>query len=237
MTYVLDTVVILILLGSIFWGYRRGFVKTAAQTIGCVAAILVAFLLSGMIAEGIFDLVIDKPLKTYANEQIVDTAEGALETQLDLVLKDMPDWTKGVLQRMGYATTEDIMEKLSPDADATVTGIIDDMVRPPIVGILRLIAFLILFLVLMIVVLFLSKVLRRIFRFPLLRQLDGMLGVIPGLIVGILWIMGLTTLLQLYVSLSSDTGLITNELVRNTTLVRIAIDWNPLTAAVQTLFV
>ena len=237
MAYVLDAVVVLILAGSIFWGYRRGFVKNAAQTIGCVAAIVIAFFLSGVIAGSVFDLVIDKPLKTYANEQLIGTAEGQLEAQLDLVLNDMPDWTQGVLERMGYKTSQDIIEKLNPDADATVSEVIDDMVRPPIVGILRLIVFLVLFLLLMLVVLFMSKVLRRIFRFPLLRQLDGMLGIIPGVISGLLWIMGLTTLLQLYVSLTADTGWITGEMLRSTTLVRIVIDWNPLTSTAQALFV
>lgn len=236
MAYVLDGVLVLILVVSIIWGYHRGFVKSAAQTIGCLAAIVIAFFLSGVIAETVFDLVIDKPLKEYANEQIMDTAETAVEAQLDNILNDMPEWTQGVLARMGYATSEDIMEKLNPADDATVVEIIDSLVRPPIVGILRLIVFLILFVLLLIVVLFLSKVLRRIFRFPLLRQLDGMLGVVSGIVQGLLWILGLTTVLQLYVSLNPTDGFVTNEMIRNTMLVRIAIDWNPLTSAVQSLF-
>ena len=237
MANVLDGAVILILIGSIIWGYRRGFVKTAAQTIGCIAAIAIAFFLSGVVSQTVYDLFIDKPVKAYANQQMVDATDMALETQLDNTLDNMPKWTQSVLAKVGYGSSEEIMEKLRPDADATVAEIVDDIVRPPLLGILRLIVFFILFMILMLVVLLISKMLRRIFRFPFLRQVDGVLGIIPGIIYGVLWVMALTMALQLYVSLAAKTpGWLTEQTLQDTVLVRLAIEWNPLTATVQSFF-
>lgn len=236
MVYVLDGAVILILLACVLWGYHRGFVKTAVKTIGCVAAIVLAFIFSSVVAETVFDMVIEKPLKEYTSEQVLDTAGEALETQVDLILADLPDWTKAVLSQMGYSSAQDVMEQWNPDADATAEQLVDQLIRPPLVAVLRLVAFLILFIVLMIVVSLLSKVAKQIFRLPILRQLDKTLGILTGAVQGALWVFGLVTALQLYVSLSTGDGAITQEVLRDTTLVRIVTDWNPLTSAVQTMF-
>ncbi len=235
MVYALDASVILILLICVLWGYRRGFVKSAVQTLGCVAAIVLAFVLSSAVAECVFDLVIEKPLKEYTTEQVVDTAGAAIETQIDLIMKDLPGWTKTVLAKTGYGSTEDILQQWNPDSAATASDLVDDLIRPPVVAVIRLVAFLILFLVLMVVVSLLSKVARRIFRLPLLRQLDGTLGLVTGAIQGVLWVFGLVTVLQLYVSLSTGDGVITQDMLRDTTLVRIVMDWNPVTSTVQSL--
>lgn len=236
MVYALDGAVILILLVCLLWGYHRGFVKTAVKTIGCVAAIVLAFVFSSVVAETVFDMVIEKPLKEYTSEQVLDTAGEALETQVELIVADLPEWTKTVLSNMGYTSAEDVMQQWNPDADATAEQLVDALIRPPLVAVLRLIAFLILFIVLMVVVSLLSKVAKQIFRLPILRQLDKTLGIVTGAVQGVLWIVGLATVLQLYVSLAGADSVVTQEMLRDTTLVRIVMDINPVTAAVQTLF-
>lgn len=236
MVYALDGAVILILLACVLWGYHRGFVKTAVKTIGCVAAIVLAFIFSSVVAETVFDMVIEKPLKEYTSEQVIDTAGEAIETQVEHIMADLPEWTKTVLSQMGYDTAQDVLEQWEPDADATAADLVDNLIRPPLVAVLRLIAFLILFLVLMVVVSLLSKVAKQIFRLPVLRQFDKTLGIVTGAIQGVLWVFGLVTALQLYVSLTASDAVITQEMLRDTTLVRIVMDWNPVTSAVQSLF-
>ena len=234
--YLLDGAVILILLFSIIFGYRRGFVKSAVKTVGFVAAFVIAFSLSGTLATSVFNAVIDKPLKAYASQKIVSEAGESVEMQLDQVMNDLPKWQKTVLGKLGVSSAADVFATWKPKADDTVTDAVDAVIRPPIIAVLKLIAFLVLFIILMAIVLLLSKAIRKVFRVPFLRQLDGTLGALTGAIQGVLWVVALVTIMEIYVSLAPGNGWITETLVRETTLVRLAVDCNPLTAAVGSLW-
>lgn len=233
MAYILDIAVILLFILAIFIGYKRGFIKTILRLVGCILAIVLAFLLSRPIAEGVYDKFLAPIVKEQivANVPSVDTE--TLKNELSSAFDQLPGFVVNALGN-NVGTSDQIIdqlkESLTGDVQSIAATISDKVVRPVAAAMLQMICFFILFILLMIVVIIVSCVINKVFHLPVLKQMNGVLGAVAGAIEGVLWVFVALTVLQLIASSASPDALISMENLQNSLLASRLAAINPITS-------
>ena len=186
---IVDYVVLGVLGASILFGLYRGFVSTVLNTGGCLAAIAAAFWLCPKLAgfvQGNQEL--QRTLLTYtdASNRIGDLATSITSvTQLtaekigDIVSKaSLPPPLDSLLQ---FNLQNKVYEGVTA-AEDTVRFYVSQSV---LTACINIICFLLCFAAAYLVVSMLVNLLRAVFRFPVLKQLDGLAGGVFGLLRGL----------------------------------------------------
>ncbi len=233
MAYVLDIAVILIVVVTVIAGYRHGFLKSVIGVAGLLVSLALAFLVSGMISDGVYTGII-QPKTEQAIAAGIGESIGAA-TSVEDGLQAAVDYLPGVVQNF----MED--EGLSPEnlaqqvdretgniAQSIAVTLTDAVVRPVMTLVVRSVAFLLLFVVLLIVTGLLGKLLGGILKRTPLKGLNSALGAVLGLLKSALWVLVLVTVVQMIAHFSSETSFISQKTIEDTTIVEAIADVNPL---------
>ena len=89
MAYVLDALLIVLFALCVYLGWRRGLIKTASGLIALAAAVAVSVLLSGPVAELVYDKAVEPAVVSALEEQIQDNTVPVAQ-QVDNALEQMP---------------------------------------------------------------------------------------------------------------------------------------------------
>lgn len=236
MSYVLDAIVVGIVVVTAFLGYRRGFIRTIIQLVGCVVAFILAFSLSSTVSAMVYDSFLrdglHQKIETVWSETVVDGAAQTLTEKTEAVFDALPGFVQTTLD--AEAITQEIHNSVGNNQTAIAVAdyLADELVRPVMVAIIRFIAFLLLFVIFMFVIRLLEKLLKPITQMPIIRQADGFLGSAVGLIKGIVFAVVAVTVMQLIAS-GTTTGPFTQENLDNSLVVGWVIQINPLSVVLN----
>ncbi|MDD2363113.1 MAG: CvpA family protein [Oscillospiraceae bacterium] len=240
MSFILDGLIVVIFLVAILLGYKRGFFKSAIQLVGCIAAALIAFSLSAPIASGIYNQFISPSVEKKISAEIEKAGSESIETALNGVLDNLPDSLTNALTVFNLGSPDQIKERLPNSLDGTasqVSAIIEEkVVRPAAVSLLRLLCFFILFIILMIVVGILATIGGRLFRVPVLRQVDGLLGGVLGAAQGVVFVFVAVTIMSLIAASSKNDDKLTRAVMNDTVIVHSLEKVNPITDTLNNMF-
>ncbi len=216
--YILDGILILIVALSVFIGYRRGFIRSIVQLVGMLAAIVVAFSLSGMIAEWIYDGFIKEPLQDSIVEML-HRDETPEPDEIEEVLSVVPAFLRNALNvdEIAQQAVTVITEKVNETADTTAELVATDVIRPVATTVMRVLLFIVLAIVLTLVVKLLLTIIKPITKLPVLRQADGTLGAVVGAVKGLLFVLIAVAVMQL---LASSDALIAQTDMDNTVIAK-----------------
>ena len=230
MTYILDIAVLVILGLTVFFGYRRGFLQTVAQLIGCVAAFVIALSISTPVANTVFDSFIAESVETRVEDSLNSVADVPIEEKLDAVIAELPKPVGVLLENNAQlqATVDELGTSMSASVESLARSLVQTVVRPVVVTLLQLLIFVLAFLILLLIAKLLVRVVKPIAKLPVIRQIDGTLGAVLGAVKGALFVCVLVSVLQLIAVAASDNGLITQSVLDSTMLVRYIANINPL---------
>lgn len=231
MEYILDGVIVLIVLGGLVIGYRHGFVWTVVKLVGCVVALVMAAYLSQTVAESVFDNFMQEKLEASIAGQLPDTQSGSMKADIRRALDSLPDSVKNVMNNAGWidqAMNEIDDSAAYKPADVSHT-LASYVVRPIAVSLLGVIAFLVLFLLFMVAISLLARLVGKLLRLPVLRQVDGILGAVLGTVEGIVVALVVVSVLQIAAASASNDAWLTQKDIDETILVSRMAQWNPLT--------
>ncbi len=236
MAYILDLIIVAVVGITVFLGYRRGFIRTIIQLVGCVVAFALALSLSATVSNYIYDDLLrdglHEKIETVWNDTVVEGAADTMTEQVESVLETLPSFLTATLD------TDDLVDGIQASVGNADTGtavadyLVDEMLRPLLVAVLRFIAFLILYLVLMLLIRLLEKLITPLIKLPLIRQTDGALGAIIGLLKGIVFALVAVTIMQL-IAASATTGPCTQENLENSVLAGWLAEINPISSVLQ----
>lgn len=137
-------------------------------------------------------------------------------------------------------TPGQMKDRLSGSLGGTISQISSEieekLVRPAAVSLLRILCFFILFVIFMILVGLAATVIGRIFRLPLLRQTDGLLGGILGAVQGLVLVFVAVTVMSLIAASSKTDDKITRAVMNNTKIVHSVEKINPMTDTLNSMF-
>lgn len=197
---IVDYIIIGVVAISVLFGLYRGFVASVLNMGGGLISFLSSFALYPRLAAQIQNnQELQRTLLHYTD---ASSRIGDLELALTNVISLGRDGIDQVLQNVNLpAPLDDILrvnlENLVYGAQGTATTVADYVSQTILQSSINIICFLACFLGLYIVISLGLNLIRAVFRFPVLKQLDGLLGGVFGILRGILICLVLFTLIPL----------------------------------------
>lgn len=196
--YLADAVILVIFLLFIILGVKRGFVRSVLDLVGTLAAMLVSMWFSGIAAQWVFSTFLQESL----TRQIAEALQAAPAADAaDAVLSVVPEILRGGLEAFGI--TSDAINQAVAGTSGQAAAAVVAVLSPMVVSVLRGLFALVLFVFLLVIFRILSGVVCRIFRLPVLRQLDKGLGILLGVAQAALITVLLCFCAQALISVSS----------------------------------
>lgn len=189
MAYVLDALLIVLFALCVYLGWRRGLIKTASGLIALAAAVAVSVLLSGPVAELVYDKAVEPAVVSALEEQIQDNTVPVAQ-QVDNALEQMPGFITALLAGRGLDSGEAILDGLRVEemGASVAEGIAQQVVAPLVCPLLEGLCAILLFILVYMAALLLLRVLDLVARIPFIKQLNRGLGLVAGVCSGALWV-------------------------------------------------
>ena len=191
---ILDIIVILLIAGMAFLGYRKGFVHTLIHTVGWIGSLVIAYLLVPGVAGWAKE-----------NTGLYNWLNGIVTAKFDISLEAID------------AATESLPDSIAPTIDQYSTDIVDGISAAftQIFG--TIMVFVFLFIVLKLVSWLLLHLVSKEYNDGIVNFADGLLGMLFGFLKGFLLVLVLLAALLPAINLMS-TGFveaITNQLAHS----------------------
>ncbi|MBE6750415.1 MAG: CvpA family protein [Ruminococcaceae bacterium] len=218
MNWIIDLIILAIVLFFVITSAKRGFVKVLIETVGIIAAIVIAFTVSSPISEAVYDKIIEPPIV----EAVGEKAEATFEETEESLLDKLPDFIGFGSEKFGISISEfsdKIEENMSAGAETAIKNASQEIIKPVAVKILGLVVSAILMVVLFILVKFLAKLINKMFSFSVVGKINRSLGGVIGLFKGAVFAMLFCVIISAIIAFSKEGFLIfTAENVNNTYL-------------------
>ncbi len=234
MTYLLDAAVILIFLLCVTIGTKRGFIKTVSGIVAFVAALAVSSLLSGSVAQMVYDKAVEPAISETVQTQYEQTVGSEIQ-RIDSAYQSLPTMVKNLLAQAGVADVDDLVRSMPIGIETSLAESVSAVVEPLLVPLIKAICSLILFFITYIVASIVLRVLNLVAKLPLLKQLNKTLGLVGGVASGALWVLLAVTVIQVIAAMGAEDGLVTLQAINETTVVRLVASINPLSGALTEL--
>ena len=221
MQYLFDGIIIGALVLFTVIGARKGFIKAAADLLGGLISMIAAGMLSSPVAEYIYTKLFSEAVKLKVKE--------ALEVkgmELTEYFEELPEFVARWLDFTGI-NADTVGEKLA-GSSASAAEVVAETLAPVFIGLINVFVVIILFLLFMIIIKALANLLTGLFHLPLLKEVNGVLGAVLGLILGalVLWIlMGAIEFFEPMMAADAQQKL--SSLVENSIICEMLVSMNP----------
>ena len=191
MAWVLDVFVVLIVLFYMFICARRGFVRTMVEVVGFFLAFSLSFAVGGLAANAVYDHIVCPSIVEKTVESVGDQVQGNADLTTQQVWAALPKTVTVAAENFGI-TAQSVSGAVHDQIQAggsvqqIVQRSVETVARPIIVPLIKTIIGTVLLFIFMFAVKLLAKTVGRVFRLPILRQVDSILGIVLGLIKGLL---------------------------------------------------
>lgn len=201
---IVDYVVLGVLGLSVLFGFYRGFVSTVLNAGGCLVSLVGSFLLYPRLAELIRSN--EELLRTLAHYTDASSLLGDLEMAITRVVNLSQEKIAGIMEKVSLPPPLDTLLQVnlqqqvyagSPGVD-TVADYVSQTVLSACINI---ICFLLCFVAMYLVWSVIVSLLKAVFRFPVLKQLDWLAGGVFGFLRGVLLCYALFTLVPLVLTM------------------------------------
>lgn len=184
-----DISIVLIVILFILIGVKRGFAKSVLGIIGLIVSFFAAQFLADFLANAVYNAFLKQTVvdnvNTYINTSGVDYA-------LTQGFSALPDWANGFVSGTvsflggNFNELEQGIRETTHSALTTTATTIENTIQTVSVTIFDILFLIILFIVLYIIVRKLIKLVSRLFKLPIIKQVNSVLGGIFGAAEGIL---------------------------------------------------
>lgn len=200
MAYALDGLILVLFLWMVLLGMRHGFIKTIAGVVAFVAALVLSSLLSAPVSQFAYDTFVEPPVQEALLTEIGSSTPSA--EQLDAALEKLPGFVTRRLEAEGIGNGAAILDRIQDAEEATVEQrILSRVVEPVVLPLLKTLCMLLLFILLWLGIAWALRALNVMAKLPVLKQLNGLLGVVAGAVQGLLWVMFAVSTLRLVVDM------------------------------------
>lgn len=185
---VVDYVVLGLMGLSVLFGFYRGFVSTVLNSGGCLVSLILSFILYPKAAELIQGN--DELVRTLLHYTDASSRLGDLELSITNVATLTQNKIAEVISKVQLPAPLDTLlqvnlEKQVYAASAGIDTVADYVSQTILTACINIICFLLCFAVIYIALALIVNLLKAIFRFPVLKQLDWLAGGIFGFLRGV----------------------------------------------------
>ncbi len=184
----IDLILAAILVLACISGYRKGFIKALIGLVGTVAALIVATVFSGALGMWINDTFAHQAVQNVISENVSSALESDPEAgQLVFGAVDRYVFSSGI-------SAEEYVARIQEEGYDAVDAVSSELAQSISVPLCKSIAYLVLFVLASAVLRIAAHILDRIFRLPVLKTANRLLGLLLGALCGLLLVMLLSRL-------------------------------------------
>jgi uncharacterized membrane protein required for colicin V production len=227
MPYLLDLLVILIFLLSVWLGHKRGLIKTVTGIVAFLVAMVLSSMLSAPLANVLYDKAVAPTIESAVEEQLQQMQNNAAQ-ELGNVYDALPSTVQNLLAYAGIEDAEAFAERVPAGETTALTQRVSEAVRPVVMPLLQGLCSLVLFLILYILTRLAMKLLNVVVKLPLLKQVNKTFGFIGGAVSGLLWVLFAVRVMQALASFAVAGDLLTAATLEQTTIVSWLAGINPM---------
>lgn len=215
MGYFFDLIFLAIIVVTVLFSAKHGFVRTLLELAGFVAAFLIAFSISTPIAEFTYDSFIGPSVIKSMDEVIVGNTTNISEN----IISSIPESTMKIIEFFGINEAE-ITNAVTPNLTNNAANIADtvskEVLRPSITGILSAVLNLILIIILIPLFRWVAKLVNKLFSYSFVGKLNKTLGGVLGILKGIAFCVIICVVINFILSFNPNgIWIITNDNLDN----------------------
>ena len=228
MGILLDIGFVIIILLCVVFGYKKGFFKSIAGFIGAVIAMFLAWVLAGLIANALYQGVFREKLIDNISSVLSNDALASFPEKAAQVVANLPGFLSNTLNNQGITSSQ--IEQSLQAAGSNAAPATADLISPAVIWLLQLLLTVILFFILVILVRLVIKLIGNVFRLPVLRQVDCILGGLFGIFKGVVYIFLACILLQLLMPVIGNSSEPMKQVLDNSFIYQFIFYNNPITS-------
>ena len=228
MGILLDIGFVIIILLCVVFGYKKGFFKSIAGFIGAVIAMFLAWVLAGLIANALYQGIFREKLIDHISAVLSNDALASFPEKAAQVVVNLPGFLSNTLNNQGITSSQ--IEQSLQAAGNNAAPATADLISPAVIWLLQLLLTVILFFILVILVRLVIKLIGNVFRLPVLRQVDGIMGGLFGIFKGVVYIFLVCILLQLLMPVIGNSSEPMKQVLDNSFIYQFIFYNNPITS-------
>lgn len=202
MGLILDFVFLALVLVCCAIGYKKGVVKSFLGFVAYLLAMVGSVALGSVLATALYNGLLRNVIVEKATQALTETTAQTATEQIDAVIKSLPGVLTSLMEKAGITASS--MTGLLDGSIEPAANKFADLVGPAVISISRVFITAILFAVLLSVLLTVVRAVAAVFRMPLFRQADHLLGGLFGILNGSIVVLVCCVLLGLWVPMTKD---------------------------------
>lgn len=180
---VADIIIIAVFALLFFIDFKRGIAITILNVAGVALTGFLAYHISNFLASWVYTAFVQQTLTTNL-QQMIDTQ--GINSAIANSFSALPNWVMGMLGFFlsifgldSSVYTNDF--QVSNSAAAAVSTSVENLIQPVITGMFRLVIGVVISIIIFIIIKNLVKKLARVFKIPVVKQINKLLGGVLGL--------------------------------------------------------
>ncbi len=198
-----DIIIVVIVLGFILVGWRRGFLLSVYALFSMIIAIVLACVLTPVVSSGLEKTGIPDKLETKISSYVETELTDKFGANADVSAEEAAD----ELPLPGFLAGK-IADDIKARADAPIKSISRSVGRKSAEFICSIIAFILVFFIVVAIMTVLKSILKLATKLPVLKQADAVGGVLIGFAEGVVFLCVLALLLSVFSSAQSMQGIV-----------------------------
>ena len=180
---VADIIIIAVFALLFFIDFKRGIAITILNVAGVALTGFLAYHISNFLASWVYTAFVQQTLTTNL-QQMIDTQ--GINSAIANSFSALPNWVMGMLGFFlsifgldSSVYTNDF--QVSNSAATAVSASVENLIQPVITGMFRLVSGVVISIIIFIIIKILVKKLARVFKIPVVKQINKLLGGVLGL--------------------------------------------------------
>ena len=181
---VADIIIIAVFALLFFIDFKRGIAITILNVAGVALTGFLAYHISNFLASWVYTAFVQQTLTTNL-QQMIDTQ--GINSAIANSFSALPNWVMGMLGFFlsifgldSSVYTNDFQVPNSAAAAGSTSGV-ENLIQPVIIGMFRLVIGVVISIIIFIIIKILVKKLARVFKIPVVKQINKLLGGVLGL--------------------------------------------------------
>lgn len=180
---VADIIIIAVFALLFFIDFKRGIAITILNVAGVALTGFLAYHISNFLASWVYTAFVQQTLTTNL-QQMIDTQ--GINSAIANSFSALPNWVMGMLgfflSIFGLDSSVYTNDFQIPNSAATaVSTSVENLIQPVITGMFRLVIGVVISIIIFIIIKILVKKLARVFKIPVVKQINKLLGGVLGL--------------------------------------------------------
>lgn len=203
---ILDIISLIVILLFIIIGIKTGAAKAVCRLLSAVSAFLFAVFISHFLAELVYNAFIKQTIISNVNTIVNDSAMATAAEKAVGFLASLPMFLTNTLTYFGVNEA-----KVTELFGSSAVSAVEEVIMTPVVGLISIIFFVILFIVLLFLFKKVFDCIAKLFRLPLIRVVDSLLGGALGLFEGLIAVYIWAFVFKLIIPLTGGDLFVFNE--------------------------